>query len=218
MAGLEIGVYGKLPSHADFISAGISADLSAELYDWGQSVIYHSQGMMGAQGWLTAYLVSPVWRFLLPPTQSREQAYLGIMMPSVDAVGRYFPLFLVYKIAAHQTRLAWMFEDAHSLFELLEESGIKALQERWSLPQLQVHMAQASEAFELHSGQVLPTPSKWVKHDLEQWLPKLVDQLDGTFWWTFMDLGDLKQPFCSFTAMPGSEDYRLLLTGNRSEY
>jgi type VI secretion system protein ImpM len=218
MAGLEIGIYGKLPSHADFVSVGVGTDISSLLYDWMQSAIYHTKGGMGDQNWLMAYLVSPVWRFVLPPTEQREQAYLGIMMPSVDAVGRYFPLFQTYKIDAHQTRLGWVFEDAHSLFELMENAGIKALQERWSLPQLQVHIAEASETFELHSGQVLPNPTRWVKHDLEQWLPKLIDQIEGTLWWSFMDLNDLKQPFCSFTAMPGSEDYRLLLTGNRSEY
>jgi type VI secretion system ImpM family protein len=218
MAGLEIGIYGKLPSHADFVSVGISADLSAELYDWGQSVLYHTQGNMGEQNWLMAYLVSPVWRFVLPPSEQRDQAYLGVMIPSVDVVGRYFPLFLAYKIDAHKTRVGWLFEDADSLFGLMEQAGIKALQERWSLPQLQVHIAEASEEFELHVGQVLPNPTKWVKHDLEEVMPKLIDQIEGTLWWSFMDLADLKQPFCSFTSMPSSEDYRLLLTGSRSEY
>jgi type VI secretion system protein ImpM len=44
--------------------------------------------------WLPAYLESPVWRFMLPGGMCGAGAVLGLLMPSVDRVGRYFPLTL----------------------------------------------------------------------------------------------------------------------------
>jgi len=45
--------------------------------------------------WLEAYLTSPVWRFVLSPGICGDGAYGGVMVPSVDRVGRYFPLTIV---------------------------------------------------------------------------------------------------------------------------
>ena len=42
--------------------------------------------------WLPAFLEAPVWRFTLPPGMCGAQAALGLMLPSVDRAGRYFPL------------------------------------------------------------------------------------------------------------------------------
>ena len=42
--------------------------------------------------WLPAFLESPVWRFALPRGLCGERAALGLMLPSVDRAGRYFPL------------------------------------------------------------------------------------------------------------------------------
>ena len=41
---------------------------------------------------MPAYLEAPVWRFALPPGMCGERAVLGLMLPSVDKAGRYFPL------------------------------------------------------------------------------------------------------------------------------
>jgi type VI secretion system protein ImpM len=40
------------------------------------------------------YLTFPVWRFLLPVGVLGSTAWTGVLMPSVDRVGRYFPLTL----------------------------------------------------------------------------------------------------------------------------
>ena len=44
------------------------------------------------EAWLPAFLEAPVWRFTLPPGMCGAQAVLGLMLPSVDRAGRYFPL------------------------------------------------------------------------------------------------------------------------------
>ena len=44
------------------------------------------------EAWLPAFLEAPVWRFVLPPGMGGAQAVVGLMLPSVDRAGRYFPL------------------------------------------------------------------------------------------------------------------------------
>ena len=60
---------------------------------WLQQVMAGSRERMG-NDWLPAYLESPVWRFMLPGGMCGAGAVLGLLMPSVDRVGRYFPLTL----------------------------------------------------------------------------------------------------------------------------
>ncbi|HFE39367.1 MAG TPA: type VI secretion system-associated protein TagF, partial [Gammaproteobacteria bacterium] len=83
------GYYGKLPLRGDFIHRNLDDGFVKMWDNWLQIVINNSREILGDQ-WLDAYLVSPIWRFYLPLRDSK--AYCGIMLPSVDKVGRYFPL------------------------------------------------------------------------------------------------------------------------------
>jgi type VI secretion system protein ImpM len=52
-----------------------------------------SQQQLGDQ-WLNHYLTGPVWRFAISPGILSPEGLGGVMMPSVDRVGRYFPLMI----------------------------------------------------------------------------------------------------------------------------
>lgn len=91
MSGISVGFYGKLPARGDFVRAGLPRDFIDPWDDWLQSVIAGSQSLMG-EAWLPAFLEAPVWRFTLPRGMCGAQAVLGLMLPSVDRAGRYFPL------------------------------------------------------------------------------------------------------------------------------
>ena len=84
-------LYGKLPARGDFVRAGLPRDFTDPWDDWLQSVIAGSRALMG-EAWLPAFLEAPVWRFALPAGMCGAQAVLGLMLPSVDRAGRYFPL------------------------------------------------------------------------------------------------------------------------------
>ncbi len=45
--------------------------------------------------WLDLYLTSPAWRFVCAGGACGPRPAIGLMVPSVDRVGRYFPLTLV---------------------------------------------------------------------------------------------------------------------------
>ena len=92
MSGIVVPAsIGKLPARGDFVRAGLPRDFTDPWDDWLQSVMAGSRALMG-EAWLPAFLEAPVWRFTLPPGMCGEQAVLGLMLPSVDKAGRYFPL------------------------------------------------------------------------------------------------------------------------------
>jgi len=57
------------------------------------------------QTWLPAWLEAPVWRFALPAGMCGPDAIIGLWMPSVDRVGRYFPLMIAATRADDDPRL-----------------------------------------------------------------------------------------------------------------
>ena len=88
------GFYGKLFSTGDFVRRGFPVEIY-ELWDpWLQQGLLHSRAALG-EHWLDAYLSAPIWRFVLAPGLAGDAAWVGAMMPSVDRVGRYFPLTVV---------------------------------------------------------------------------------------------------------------------------
>lgn len=85
------GFYGKLPARGDFVRAGLPRSFTDPWDDWLRVAIAGSRTKMG-DDWLPAYLESPVWRFCLPPGLCGSLPAVGLMLPSVDKAGRYFPL------------------------------------------------------------------------------------------------------------------------------
>ncbi len=120
------GCYGKIPRLGDFLSRSLPRSLITSLDEWLQEGMRASQQQLGAH-WVDAYLVSPVWCFAAGPGCFDPSAWLGVMVPSVDRVGRYFP-FLVLVEAGELTPCqalylcqAW-YTDAESLaLDSLEE-------------------------------------------------------------------------------------------------
>ncbi len=87
------GFTGKIPARGDFVRAGLPRDFTDPWHDWQSVVIAGSRSLMG-ETWLAAFLEAPVWRFILPPGLCGTRVAVGLIMPSVDKVGRYFPLTL----------------------------------------------------------------------------------------------------------------------------
>lgn len=88
------GWYGKLPALGDFASRRLAPDTVSRCDAWLSAGLAASQRALGT-AWLDLYLTAPIWRFALCPGIAGEPAWLGVLMPSVDRVGRYFPLLLL---------------------------------------------------------------------------------------------------------------------------
>jgi type VI secretion system protein ImpM len=91
MSVIAAGFYGKLPARGDFVSLGLPRSFVESWDRWLTECMAASQGSLG-DDWLAAFLEAPVWRFVLPAGACGEHAVLGLMLPSVDKAGRYFPM------------------------------------------------------------------------------------------------------------------------------
>lgn len=137
------GWHGKLPSLGDFASRRLDASFVDPWDGW------LAAGLMALreeapENWLEHYLGSPSWRFLLMagvlPGSAGASAWAGVLMPSVDKVGRYFPLTLVLPLgngpgSAQQMTGLW-----HWLGRL-DDLARDALYEDWSADQLEHELA-----------------------------------------------------------------------------
>jgi type VI secretion system protein ImpM len=88
------GWFGKLPALGDFASRRLPHAFTEQWDPWLASGMEASRAVLGA-GWLDAFLHAPVWNFALAPGIIDAQYWFGVMIPSVDRVGRYFPLTIV---------------------------------------------------------------------------------------------------------------------------
>jgi type VI secretion system protein ImpM len=95
-------LYGKLPSHGDFLRRRTSDAFVGAWDAWLQECMAASRSALGDR-WLDLYLTSPVWRFSAAAGACGPAPVIGLMAPSVDRVGRYFPLTIVAEVPAHVT-------------------------------------------------------------------------------------------------------------------
>lgn len=123
------GFFGKLPSHGDFVSRRLSREFLAAWDPWLQQGIAHSQAQLG-EAWLNTYLTSPIWRFVLDKGAAGADSCAGVMVPSVDRVGRYFPLTVMLPLEALSSPLVvagtasdWFDEAERLLLTALEDSN-----------------------------------------------------------------------------------------------
>jgi len=125
------GFYGKVPQRGDFVSRRLPRPFIQAWDGWLQSGLAASREQLGP-GWLDHYLVSPIWRFALSPGLCSESAWAGILMPSVDRVGRYFPLTLASAIA-DASILPFLFEPPCEWFGSLEKLALSGLEDDFDL-------------------------------------------------------------------------------------
>ncbi len=89
---MPCNLYGKLPTKRDFIALGASREFLNAWEPWLQSGVSASQATLGEQ-WQKVFLRAPIWRFWLGADLCGVST-VGAFMPSLDKVGRYFPLTL----------------------------------------------------------------------------------------------------------------------------
>jgi type VI secretion system protein ImpM len=87
------GFYGKVRTHGDFVGRGLSAKFVARWDAWLQRGLVAARERH-ADDWLGRYLSMPVWCFAARRGVIADDAHTGVLMPGIDAVGRYFPFVI----------------------------------------------------------------------------------------------------------------------------
>ncbi|MGI9418970.1 MAG: type VI secretion system-associated protein TagF [Geminicoccaceae bacterium] len=127
------GVFGKIPSHGDFVQRSLPPDFVKPWDDWLQAGLASSKDVLGAD-WLDIYLTSPVWRFALASGLAGNVGAAGLFIPSVDRVGRYFP-FTLATLAGDASPLE-LRSNAGDWFAAAEALALSVLEEDFSFDDL----------------------------------------------------------------------------------
>jgi type VI secretion system protein ImpM len=93
------GFFGKLPSHGDFISRRVPSELLGPWEAWLDAGLDQSRDFL-ADAWLETYLFSPIWCFCASAGCCGDVPFCGLLMPSVDRLGRHYPLSILAPLGA----------------------------------------------------------------------------------------------------------------------
>lgn len=193
------GYFGKLPDRADFVT-GSCPDGFLNLWE---PFLIHGLGQSRQElggDWEDAYMTMPVWRFWMKssvPDGTPSACLAGALMPSVDKVGRKFPLTVVGSSEGGDDDC----RPSGAWYDSVEDVLLGALGEDATLKEFQEAVAGLAAPFEGAE----PDDGSSCEH-LEP-ARKTRDQVASRF---FCQAGPRAYRF-SCTGLPAPEEFRWLL-------
>ena len=156
------GVYGKLPDRGDFITLRLPTRFVSLWDRWLQSAMTASMEQLG-DDWLERYRVSAPWRFQLSAGTCGPSAWAGVLIPSMDRIGRYFPLTLACPLPDDRVDLTLLSQRA-DWFDAAEQILVYALDDGFSMPEFERRLAllpPISDAQREHEERPGTLPRAW---------------------------------------------------------
>lgn len=154
-----------MASMGDFFRLHLSPGFVGPWDQWLRSSIFATRQALGER-WNACYMSAPIWRFTLAAGLVGPRAAQGILMPSVDRVGREFPLTLV-RLFSGQVDVALTDQAATERFPALEEMALDTLSGDVSRDALSAQLASLS----------WPTASRGAESHVSLWSALLPDGL-----------------------------------------
>lgn len=140
---LGVGFFGKLPALGDFVSRRLPRHFIEPWDQWLQASMRSSQELLGDE-WLSLFLVSPIWRFAVSPGVCGPSGWAGVVMPSVDRVGRYYPLTLAQELATEA--MLPLFLPEANWFGQLEAAALSVLDQGFDLERFDTRLFELGSA------------------------------------------------------------------------
>ncbi len=84
------GCHGKLPALGDFVTRGLHGAVLERWDGWLQQLVSASRLALGP-AWQAGWLHMPAWHFVLGSSVLTDEPCAGVLIPSVDKVGRSYP-------------------------------------------------------------------------------------------------------------------------------
>lgn len=119
------GAFGKMPALGDFFRFDIDPGFVSIWDKWLQAGLPKVRADLGLR-WTGCYTSAPIWRFTLTAGLAGSQGAQGVLMPSIDRVGRRFPLTLAMALPAGRSAILAHLSAAPT-FEALELVALDAL-------------------------------------------------------------------------------------------
>jgi type VI secretion system protein ImpM len=124
---MAFGVFGKLPQKRDFVALNVPRAVLEPFETWLQSAVAASRNEL-RDDWQEYYLVAPIWRFWIGGDILGVEC-AGSLIPSVDKVGRFFPLTILYCAGNGQGIVAPPFDPLDEWYSAIEKRLLSCLQE-----------------------------------------------------------------------------------------
>ncbi len=130
------GWFGKVSMLGDFASRRLEPEWVEACDRWLSGGMDSSRRQLG-EAWMPAYLSAPLWRFAWAPGVVDRQWWFGVLMPSSDNVGRYFPLVVaqprpvppVDRFALDHLELWWRHVAHAALCTLAEDARVESFED-----------------------------------------------------------------------------------------
>lgn len=135
-----IGFYGKIPSRGDFVHVGLPRSFIDPWHAWMERMLSTSRAKLGEE-WRPAWLEAAVWRFALPAGLCGPDSAVGLWLPSVDRVGRYFPL--TFALIVPSSNLRAVVQGSAEWLRIAEEAGRAALEDDLAPEAIAAHLDSA---------------------------------------------------------------------------
>ncbi len=223
-SGAPAGWFGKLACTGDFASRRLPPEFTQACDGWLSRCLEASRSALGER-WLDTYLTSPVYRFAWAPGVIDAGWWFGAMMPSVDNVGRYFPLLIAQ--GSEQPPLAGAELDRlERWYAHLAEAALVTLEPGATLERFEAMLA-AAPAFPSSSAAPLPGEEQWADHSshalpADAMLSQGLGQLAGqetlrrfrgcSLWWAVAAPGEASRLSVA-VGLPAPESFARLLEG-----
>ncbi|MBC7941248.1 MAG: type VI secretion system-associated protein TagF [Chitinophagaceae bacterium] len=155
------GVYGKLPSYGDFVRRGLPQSFTLPWDAWLQTCLGAASDALGAD-FDGVCAAAPPWRFRLPPGACGESGVAGVLISSLDSVGRLFPLTLAELLPSNATA------PDEGWYAALEQAGLAGRDQGDSVDALLATLPLAATAAGFAAAEDVPAPGWWTR-DGRRW-------------------------------------------------
>ena len=125
------GWYGKIASLGDFAHRRLPHDAIQRIDTWLSYAMAASRQQLGPQ-WPDIYLTAPLLRFAWTPKVEGPKWWFGVLMPSCDNVGRYYPLIVAQR-RTQAPQGADALDHLEAWFDHIGEAAASTLDEQTSL-------------------------------------------------------------------------------------
>jgi type VI secretion system ImpM family protein len=218
--GPRLGFFGKLSTRGDFVCRHLAPAFKSTLDKWLSTSIATSKRQM-RDAWLPAYLKAPLWRSVLGPGIAGPHPAIGVMMPSVDRVGRYFPLVLAAELPECRAPVR-LFRSAGAWFTAAEAVLLSSLEDDCDIDAFDNRaLALAPPSYD-HAGTQPGTGLACIAldegGDLADAYTRFIDELTAdsarfSMWWT-LGSDDVKAALLVGRGLPAPTDFAALLDGH----
>jgi type VI secretion system protein ImpM len=88
------GFFGKVPARGDFVSRRVPAALAKTWEEFLSRLVVDARAQL-AEDWEEEWLIAPLWHFVLGRQICPPAGAAGVLMASVDRVGRLYPFTII---------------------------------------------------------------------------------------------------------------------------